>query len=445
MKKTIKTIFSLSVFALVLFLIPSKSFAADMCEVEKRMFDKNLLSDVLGIPLTTKDFVTSVATSAYSTTTGYGLTETVNCGTYISSKVNLPSNDATDNFYSCSGTSDDVCAQIIGDNATVASSNNWLVRHSQSRASGTLLGAAYLTGEFTTREPLPANLAVYFNDTMSRIPVVNKTFAAPVDYGHSLINAILDTWKVFRNLAYALMAIIMLYTGIIIILRRKINSQLVVSVQYALPRIVIAIVLITFSYPIGATLGSLGWTLFKSNWALAGTLFTDVFNTVDGSSADPTSVSTALRIWTLMIPFLVLAGTGPIFLLAILVIIIIFLIAGIIFNFKAIVIYMKIIFSILTAPLEFALGAVPGNDDKLKAWFLRMGKYVLTLFAMGIILPLGTIIAYSVATAYATETGGAGALFGSALPVFIVLYCFGLGIGMEKRIDEFMGGGQKKR
>jgi len=31
------------------------------------------------------------------------------------------------------------------------------------------------------------------------------------------------------------------------------------------------------------------------------------------------------------------------------------------------------------------------------------------------------------------------------MPIFIILYCFGIGIGMEKRIEDFMGTGQKKR
>ena len=446
MSKPTKFLLAFAVFSLVVTLGQRATFAADpKCEVEKRMFDKNLFSDLLGIPLTTKDFVTSVATSAYSTVSGFGITETVNCGSYVASQLSLPTTGGIGYFYDCAGTDTAVCDQMLNSQPSggTAGTDNWLASYSESRVAGTLLGAAYLTENFTMNEPLPANLAFYVNDTLSRVPIVNKTFAATQDYGHALLNSILGTWKVFRNLAYALMAIILLYTGIIIILRRKISSQLVVSVQYALPRIIIAIILITFSYPIGATIGSLGWTLFKSNWAIAESIFRDSF--AGTAIADTLAQGGALRLWATMIPLISLTGTGPIFLLAIVAIVIIYLVAGLIFNFKAIIIYIKIILSILTAPLEFALGAVPGNDDKIKGWFMRMGKYTLTLFGMGIILPLGTIIAMFVALDYAVETAGVGVLLSMAMPIFIILYCFGIGIGMEKRIEDFMGTGQKKR
>ncbi|KKS02990.1 MAG: hypothetical protein UU64_C0004G0049 [candidate division WWE3 bacterium GW2011_GWF2_41_45] len=417
----------------------NKVFAADPCLVEQNMFDKNLLSDIIGIPLTTKDFVTSVATSAYSTVSGYGVTETVGCSSYIFDKLEI---EADSDFAQCGGTADQTCQEITN-TLPGPTGSNWLDKYYANRSSGTLLGLAYMAEDFTHREPLPANLAFYVNDTISRIPIINKTYAATDGYGHALLNSILNAWKVFRNLAYAAMALILLYTGIIIILRRKISSQLVVSVQYALPRIVIAIILITFSYPIGATLGSLGWTLFKSNWAIAGSIFVD---TLKDTEAAKFVDAGSLKMWALLIPLQVLVGNAPLFLLFILLIIIIYLIAGLIYNFKAIILYLKIVFSILTAPIEFALAAVPGNDDKFKAWFMRMFKYVITLFGMGIIVPLGTIIAILVVEGYATETsGGAGALFAMVVPVFIILYCFGIGIGMEKRVEEFLGTGQKKR
>ncbi|EKE13192.1 MAG: hypothetical protein ACD_13C00063G0001, partial [uncultured bacterium] len=51
-----------------------------------------------------------------------------------------------------------------------AGTDNWLASYSESRVAGTLLGAAYLTENFTMNEPLPANLAFYVNDTLSRVP-----------------------------------------------------------------------------------------------------------------------------------------------------------------------------------------------------------------------------------------------------------------------------------
>ncbi len=437
MAKTTKILVVLVSFFSTIFFWAKSASAQDVCDVETNMYSRNLLTELTGIPLTAKDFFTASIGSTFSTATGFGLTETVKCSDYILTVLEKEDVDDT-GFVRCSGTSEAVCQEIAGPTA-YAPGEDYLMKYAQSRSSGSLLGLAYFAETFSHREPLPANLAIYTNDVLSRVPFVGKAYAA--DYGHSLIDAMLEAWKVFRNLAYALMAIILLYTGIVIILRRKISSQLVVSVQYALPRIVIAIVLITFSYPIGATLGSLGWTLFKSNWLIASSFFTNI---IENTGASPT----ALQMWTVLVPLWPMLLNGQVSLVAMLIVVVVYLIAGLIFNIKAIIIYMKILFTILTAPIEFAMGAVPGNDDKMKGWFMRMAKYILTLFGMGLIVPLGTVIAILIVNEVAPETAGtigSGArIFSMGLPAFVVLYCFGLGIGMEKRIEDFMGMGKRR-
>jgi len=57
-----------------------------------------------------------------------------------------------------------------------------------------------------------------------------------------------QVWAFFRNLAYAGFVIIFVVIGFMIMLRAKIDPQTVASVQTALPRIVIALILVTFSY-----------------------------------------------------------------------------------------------------------------------------------------------------------------------------------------------------
>ncbi|GIW69305.1 MAG: hypothetical protein KatS3mg101_0052 [Patescibacteria group bacterium] len=440
--KKIKFLFPLFFFLITL-IFGSKHTYAIQCEVEKDMFDKNLAKCLLGISLTECDFRASFVTGVYGDISGYGLSEQTGCGWYVADTLGIPPEEREGTYYECTGTSREICEEMISvQGGTTGSRENWLTRYSKSRSSGTLLGFAYLAENFNRYEALPVNLAYYTDDVVSRVPFVNKVYAQ--EYKHPLISSILGVWKVFRDLAYALMAIILLYTGIIIILRRKINSQLVVSIQYALPRIVIAIVLITFSYPIGATLGTMAWTFFKSGWAIVASMFAGRINATAGVPLQVPETPWGLRLWFLMLPLVVLTGAGLSGLVLVLVFLVIFLIAGIIFNVKAIVIYLKIIFSILTAPIEFAIGAVPGNDSKIKDWFMRMAKYLLTLLFMGIIVPLGSIVALLITRDYASETGGVGYLIQLALPIFVVLYCFGVGIGMEKRIEDFLAIGKKR-
>ncbi|MDP1722394.1 MAG: hypothetical protein Q8L37_04225 [Candidatus Gottesmanbacteria bacterium] len=93
-----------------------------------------------------------------------------------------------------------------------------------------------------------------------------STYAFAVDIGQSLgfvpksVNAqgvgfsglrpLLGVWKVFRNIAYGIIAIIIVIVGFMVMLRTKIDPKTVVSVQNAIPKIVWALILVTFSYAI---------------------------------------------------------------------------------------------------------------------------------------------------------------------------------------------------
>jgi hypothetical protein len=57
-------------------------------------------------------------------------------------------------------------------------------------------------------------------------------------------------WKVFRNLAYSLYIIMFVVVGIMIMLRTKVNAQTIITIQTALPNLLITLLLITFSYAI---------------------------------------------------------------------------------------------------------------------------------------------------------------------------------------------------
>ena len=111
-------------------------------------------------------------------------------------------------------------------------------------------------------------------------------------------------------------------------------------------------------------------------------------------------------------------------------------------------IYAKMAVSVVTAPFEFVLGTVPGNDDKIKDWFLRMAKYGLTLFGMGIVIPATMWVALKIMLAYqpggSSEVGGWGVAISVLAPFLIILFGYGMGINMEKRVDE-MFFGKKKR
>ena len=59
---------------------------------------------------------------------------------------------------------------------------------------------------------------------------------------------LLPLWKVFRDVSYGILAIILIVVGHMVMFRKKIDPKTVVTVQNSIPRIVVALLLVTFSY-----------------------------------------------------------------------------------------------------------------------------------------------------------------------------------------------------
>jgi hypothetical protein len=95
----------------------------------------------------------------------------------------------------------------------------------------------------------PADLAYWIRDTGQTLGFIpRQAYAQGV--GFSGLTPLLPLWKAFRNISYLLLALAMIIIGFMVMLRKKIDPKTVVTVQNALPRIVIALILITFSYAI---------------------------------------------------------------------------------------------------------------------------------------------------------------------------------------------------
>lgn len=69
-------------------------------------------------------------------------------------------------------------------------------------------------------------------------------------YGYSGLTWLQKYWKGFRDISYALLILVAIIFAFMIMFRVKISPQLVISIQAALPKVVIALILITFSYAI---------------------------------------------------------------------------------------------------------------------------------------------------------------------------------------------------
>ena len=90
----------------------------------------------------------------------------------------------------------------------------------------------------------------YFADLLNNIGLPTASRAYAQGTGYSAMSTFLPFWKVFRNLAYSLYIIMFVVVGIMIMLRTKVNAQTIISIQTALPNLLITLILITFSYAI---------------------------------------------------------------------------------------------------------------------------------------------------------------------------------------------------
>jgi hypothetical protein len=306
----------------------------------------------------------------------------------------------------------------------------------QGQTSGSLLGLAYTVNNYNMYEPVPTNLALFWNDSISKVPFFNKALAATVDYTQPFISNIYDAWKLSRNIAFGLMAIVLLYIGFLIILRKKIDQQTVVSVQYAIPKIVLAVILIAFSYPIGALLASVGWSLNRSAPEMVNSIYPAYSSTMP-ILGTTTAVGTFVLGLILSIPA---TGGVAVPLLGILLIICaIPVIMWLLIQIRFLLLYLKMLVSIITAPIEFVLGSVPGSSTNIVGWFTKMLSCVISLLALGIttelVLRVGMDIVFQ----------GGGGIMAPLAAVIFVIYGYGLALSMPGRIDKLLMGDPKRR
>jgi len=95
----------------------------------------------------------------------------------------------------------------------------------------------------------PASGVYWAYSGLQNAGFIPKTYAAE-GIGFAAIKPFSNLWKIFRDVSYMLLVLVLIAIGFMIMFRMKMNPQTVISVENALPRIVIALILITFSFAI---------------------------------------------------------------------------------------------------------------------------------------------------------------------------------------------------
>ncbi|MFZ2152840.1 MAG: hypothetical protein WAV41_02150 [Microgenomates group bacterium] len=239
----------------------------------------------------------------------------------------------------------------------------------------------------------------------------------PNGFGFTGLQPILPIWRGFRNVVYLLSSLIFIIIGVMIMLRVKISPQAVINIQNAIPQLVTTLILVTFSYAIAGLLidvmtfiqGLVIALLFQINGTALGSnllpgiknySFDTLTNTGIGDYANlairalPMSVFIAWGtiigaiIGGFFLPFTagasIAAGGG----IGVVIVLLVVSIAVIVWMFKfyfgCLKAYITIIFKIVVAPLELAMGAFPNSKMGFSTW-------IWDLIANLAIFPISTI------------------------------------------------------
>lgn len=141
---------------------------------------------------------------------------------------------------------------------------------------GLVVGLAYL-GDIINSTKV-ASGAEYLTQTAYNLHLIPEAKAQQEGFGFKSLQPVQKIWRVFRNMAYSLLVVVVLIISFMIMFRVKISPQLVISIQSALPKIAITLILITFSYAIAGLIVDLSYLVialiaaFVKSGGLAGNL-----------------------------------------------------------------------------------------------------------------------------------------------------------------------------
>ncbi len=106
----------------------------------------------------------------------------------------------------------------------------------------------------------PASGVYWVYSGLQNSGFVSKAYAWE-GIGMAAIRPLKDIWVAFRDISYMILVLVLVSIGFMIMFRTKINPQTVITVENSLPKIVMALILITFSFPIAGFLIDLMYVL----------------------------------------------------------------------------------------------------------------------------------------------------------------------------------------
>ncbi len=308
--------------------------------------------------------------------------------------------DKVFNFNQISGTVDSLGVLLTGCSELHPSTNIATGGTGALAAAGKLVAALYASP--------PASGVQYFAQQIQRFDPVQPAYAQTGTIGFDALQPVQRLWSAFRNMSYIGFVLVFIIIGFMVMFRSKISPQAVATIQDSLPRIVVALILVTFSYAIAGlmidimflvlniainALGTTGLiTVSKANDVVFGH---SIFGAIVGAWGGIV-VTTADALGTIISKVVGLGTLGGLFKWSL------GGIAGLIVGIAALFImfrvflmllmsYATIIILTIFAPFLFLIQALPGNNGA-KTWFKQMTANIAVFPAVALMLILAGIL-----------------------------------------------------
>ncbi len=136
-----------------------------------------------------------------------------------------------------------LACSIIGQSCT---------NQTKDSVSHSLIGQMGTVSTYALKNP-PASGVREVYAAATNIGLAPNIYAAQ-GIGFGSIAGFRPVWKIFRDIAYGVLVLVMVVISFMIMFRMKLNAQTAISIESALPRIVLSLILITFSYSIAGFL-----------------------------------------------------------------------------------------------------------------------------------------------------------------------------------------------
>lgn len=106
----------------------------------------------------------------------------------------------------------------------------------------------------------PLHTGDYFQNLASNFGIAKPAIAQQTGTGFEGLRPLMGLWTAFRNVVYLVFVIVFVVIGVAIMLRIKIDPRTVMTIQNQIPKIIVGILLVTFSYAIAGFLIDMMYT-----------------------------------------------------------------------------------------------------------------------------------------------------------------------------------------